>query len=202
MVCRPRDRRICRPEDDRGLEPVASTVELPTLRVGMDGAEHVLVRIAGRWRPSITPLVEDMGRLVIVRAFDASALAGQTAVAMIYEGYDGGSEQGVHVSFLDVLCDSPDGLRTCGSIQIGSLAWALAAEDRGKYPGGASSLRSRPHVEVLLKPSIRFPDRLHRALEISRLTAALDADLVEPVRALGTAVGEWRLDHGTFVRVN
>ncbi|MDB4962594.1 MAG: hypothetical protein JWP01_2593 [Myxococcales bacterium] len=183
------------------VEPVPSTPELPALRVSIDGEEHALVRIAGRWRPSIAPGPQRSGRTRIVRALDATALAHQTAVALIVEDYDGGSEQGVHVSFLDVLCDSPDGLRGCGSIQIGSLAWALAAENRENHPGAATSLQNRPHVEVLLTPTVRFPDRLQLSLEISHLTSTLDEELVSPVRALTHHVGDWRLEHGTFVRV-
>jgi hypothetical protein len=183
------------------VQPVASTPELPALRMRIGDREHGLIRMAGRWRQSIALPDDRWGTPKILRAFDATALAHRPAVALIDEAYDGGSERGAYVTWFDVVCDAPEELRTCGSMAIGSMGWQLDASERHRYPGASSSRQNRPHVEVQLTPTIRFPDRLELTIEISQLTTTLDEDLVAPIQALRNQVGLWRLEDGTFVRV-
>jgi hypothetical protein len=164
---------------------------------------YALVRTDQRWRASVEPIAGEMPT-TFVRVIDTSRVTGGASVGLITEMRDGGSEMGEAVDTLDVLCEDTGALRACGQIQLGYLAWQLAAEQRRKHPKGAQTLLARPHVEVLLEPRVQFPDRL--VLSVVRSTLSTDAekwgaDTLGTLHAVLADAGEWRFVAGKLVRV-
>ena len=164
---------------------------------------YALVRTDKRWRASVEPIAGEMPT-TFDRVIDTTRVTGGSSIGLITERRDGGSEMGEAVDTLDLLCEGKDELRACGQIQLGYLAWQLAAEQRRKHPDGAHTLLARPHVEVLLEPRVQFPDRL--VLSVVRSTLSTDADkwgadTLGTLHALLADAGEWRFVAGKLVRV-
>ncbi len=156
------------------LRPVASPPALPALQVRSDGmiglAHHLLVNVRGRWWLAPEPLVDGRGR-GILRVLDASALGSGAVLLAAAESYDGGSELGGAEKWLHVFCDTGDGPTECARKQIGLFRWALAADERHRYPRGAHDLRARPHIEAELEASVTRDGLLQLSLVYSMLPA-------------------------------
>lgn len=167
---------------------------------------HVAARFHGRWFVSTEPIGLHSSAPTIRRAFDASLLAKQPAIALVVESRDGGSGMGFAVDQLVILCARDEQLRTCGEIEIGHLVWALDGEHRRKYPGAATSLRKRPHVEVELEPKLVAPDMLRLTLKRSSTLAppegAWDRETLATMDALRKSAGLYRIVDDRLVRVN
>lgn len=206
------------------VRPVASPPALPALQVRSDGmiglAHHLLVNVRGRWWLAPEPLADGRGR-GILRVLDASALGSGAVLLAAAESYDGGSELGGAETWLYVFCDTGDGLTECARKQIGLFRWALAADERHRYPRGAYDLRARPHIEAELEASVTRDGLLQLSVVYSMLPAdrsewepeesclAGDADAEEDaeeacnpvsvVQRLINDAGLWRLEAGQFV---
>ncbi|MFN0251399.1 MAG: hypothetical protein ACKV2T_31275 [Kofleriaceae bacterium] len=165
---------------------------------------QVIARINGAWFAT-TENVGVYDSPTILRAFDASLLARRPAIALVVESRDGGSEMGHAIDQLVILCAEIDVLRPCGRIDIGYLAWALAAENRGAYAGGAYSLGKRPHVEVVLEPKLVAPNMLRLTLKRTSSLALpegeWDRETLDELQALRRSVGLYRMDGDQLVRV-
>lgn len=168
---------------------------------------HVIARINGSWFVTTEPLglLYDLSPTVR-RAFDATLLAKRPAIAIVVESYDGGSGMGTAIDQLIVLCAEKDQLQVCGEMQIGRLEWSLDAEHRSKFPDGAFSLRKRPHVEVVLEPTLVAPDMLRLAVTRSSNVASPDGpwshETLATMDALRRSAGHYRLVGGEFVRID
>jgi hypothetical protein len=167
---------------------------------------HVIAKINGLWFVSTEPLGIYENTPTIHRAFDASVLAKQPAIAFVVESRDGGSEMGSAIDQLVILCAANAQLRPCGAIEIGHLEWVLDAEHRREYPGAAFSLRKRPHVEVELEPKLVAPDMLRLTLKRNSTLAppegAWDHETLATMDALRKSVGLYRIVDDELVRVN
>lgn len=178
---------------------------------GIDGmivtgeSTHVVAKLGGRWFVTTEP-IGLYDTLTVTRAFDASLLAKQPAVALVVESRDGGSEMGSAIDQLVILCAANERLRKCGELEIGHLEWALDGEHRRAYPDGASSLRKRPHVEVVLDPTLVAPDMLRLTLTRNSTVALPDGgwprEIIDAMDALRKSAGLYRFVAGTLVRVN
>jgi hypothetical protein len=167
---------------------------------------HVVARIGGQWFVSTEPLGIYENTPTIHRAFDASLLAKQPAIALVVESRDGGSEMGSAIDQLVILCASNEVLRPCGEIEIGHLEWVLGAEHRRAYPGGATSLRKRPHVEVELEPKLVAPDMLRLTVKRNSTLAppegTWDRETLATMDGLRKSAGLYRIVDDRLVRVN
>lgn len=178
---------------------------------GIDGmivageTTHVVAKLGGHWFVTTEPLGL-FDTLAVTRAFDASLLAKQPAIALVVESRDGGSEMGSAIDQLVILCAANERLRTCGEIEIGHLEWALDGEHRRDYPGGATSLRKRPHVEVVLEPTLVAPDMLRLTMTRNSTVALPDGgwprETLEAMDTLRKRAGLYRFTAGALVRVN
>jgi hypothetical protein len=162
----------------------------------IDSAVHLLVHRDDTWRSTIEPIADDGRRVRILRVLDAASLGHGAVIATVIDSYDGGSEMGESWDVLDILCARPDGLAPCGGMQIGQLTWTLAAEDRIKHPGGATSLRNRPHIEVVLEPAIGPLGTL--TLTTTHDTRSrgfdIDSETLQSLAAIRRRAGTWRFD--------
>lgn len=200
------------------VSPVPAPAALAALRVRNDSIfdHYLLVKVRGRWWPVPERLAE--GRSPgILRVLDASALGSGAVFLAVAESYDGGSELGAGETWIHVFCDDGRGLAGCARKQIGLFRWALAAEERRKYPGGAHSLRARPHIEAELEASVTRDGLLQLSLVYSMLPAdrsewepeescladeddtAEACNPVSGVERLINDAGLWRLEGGRFV---
>jgi hypothetical protein len=195
---------------------VAAPAALPAMRVSTDSfGHHLMVKVSGRWWPAPESLAEGR-RPGILRVLDASALGSDAIFLAVAESYDGGSEMGGGETWLHLFCGSAHGPVECGRKQIGLFRWALAAEDRDKYPQGAHSLRARPHIEAELEPSVTRGGLLELSLAYSMLPADRsewepeescaedegEGEACDPVSAIEKLVndaGLWRLADGRLV---
>jgi hypothetical protein len=189
------------------ITKVAAPNGIEALRVEIltddSSSSHALVRTGKRWRAS--ERIGDEMPKTFLRVIDTSRVTGGSSIGLIMETRDGGTEMGEASDSLDLMCEGTDELRACGQIQLGYLSWQLPAEERRKHPNGAHTLRGRPHVEVLLEPQVRFPDRL--VLSVVRSTLSTDAETwgaetLATLHALLADAGEWRFVDGKLVRVN
>jgi hypothetical protein len=204
-----------RPDVLLEVRRVPSPGSLPALRVSTGSSDHhLIVKVNGRWWPAPEPLA--VGRRPgIHRVLDASALGSDALFLAVAESYDGGSEMGGGETWLHLFCDSAGGPVECGRKQIGLFRWALAAEDRARYPQGAHSLRARPHIEAELEPSVTRDGLLELSLSYRMLPAdrsewvddescAEDegeaaCDPVAAIERLINDTGPWRLAGGRLV---
>lgn len=166
---------------------------------------HVIAKLGGSWFVTTDP-IGVFERPTIRRAFDASLLAKQPAIALVVESRDGGSGMGTVIDQLVILCAADAQLRNCGEITIGRLDWVLDGEHRSKYPDGAFSLRKRPHVEVVLEPTLVAPDGLRLTVKRNSTLAppegAWESETLAMMDTLRRSAGVYRLRDGELVRVD
>lgn len=190
------------PVDWAEVEPIPGAEAL----VVTGESTHVVARIDGQWFVTTESIGMFDNTPTVHRAFDATLLAKQPAIALVVESRDGGSEMGIAIDQLVILCAANEHLRKCGEIQIGQLEWTLDAENRRKYPGAAFSLRKRPHVEVELEPKLVAPDmlrlRVSRSTSLSMPSGDWESETVTTMNALKKSAGLYRFVDDKLVRVN
>lgn len=121
------------------------------LRSGSD--YYLLVRRGASWIASPLPVARTDGHEVgPERLLDSRALTDDPSFVLVASSYRGGKQKGELTTRLLVL--AADGLAERAVRDIGLLVWTDDPEESGQAPGGAQSLRARPHLEVLLEPSI------------------------------------------------
>ena len=187
-----------------------------SLRTGDD--YYLLVRRGSEWRASPMPVGRTDGHEVgPERLLDSRSIGEEPTVALVASSYRGGSQQGELTTRLFIL--SSDGLTEQAVKDIGLLVWTIDPDERTALPDGAQSLRGRPHLEVLLEPSITGdgavrldlirehrpePDRSRFEHEPCTPGGAGDVlGLACPVRrldALEKEAGFWRLHDGALVK--
>lgn len=191
------------------IVPVQDAVR-PAVAILVDTNMYIAVRTAAGWRRTAEP-VDQMNKLTAHRLVDTTSLTGATSFGVITSSYSGGSESGTETTTFTVLTPTATGLALSGTLQLGQFTWLLAAEDRRKYPGAATDLEKRPHVEVQLAPRI---DGDTLVLEVARATIAKELagtckrspegdDLNAPCILVDrkAAAGRYKLVGGDFARV-
>jgi hypothetical protein len=190
------------PADEADVEPIP----------GIDGfvvtgeTTQVMARIDGSWFTTTEKLGPFDRPPTIRRGFDASVLVKKPAIALVVESYDGGSMMGTAIDELVILCASNEVLRVCGTMEIGRLEWMLDSEHRRKYRDGAHSLRKRPHIEVLLEPTLVAPGMLRLAVKRNSTLAlpegTWERETLARMDALRRSAGLYRVVDEKLVRVN
>lgn len=186
-----------------------------SLRAGDD--YFIMVRRGSEWIASPLPVARTDGHEVgPERLLDSRALTDGPSFALVASSYRGGSQKGELTTRLLVLSD---GLAERAVRDIGLLVWTIDPEERAAMPAGASSFRGRPHLEVLLEPSItgdgalrldlireHRPEPDRRRFERAPCTPGGDGDLLGlacPVRRLDLVekdAGFWRFDGTALVK--
>jgi hypothetical protein len=186
-----------------------------SLRAGED--YFLLVRRGPSWIASPLPVARTDGHEVgPERLLDGRGLTEEASFLLVSSSYRGGSQQGELTTRLLVLSDV---LAERVVRDIGLLVWTIDPEERGQMPDGAQSLRGRPHLEVLLEPSVtgdgalrldlireHRPETDRARFERDPCKPGGDGDLLGlacPVHRLdlvAKGAGFWRLDGGALVK--
>ncbi len=194
-------------EVDWQVSPIQDAVR-PSLAITIDQQLFVAIRTEAGWVRTKEP-VDEWDRLAGHRVLDTTPLTGKLSFGVITSSYSGGSGSGTETRKLTVLQPTERGLEALASIQVGRFTWILEAEERKRYPKGATDLAARPHVEVQLAPRI---ESAALVLDVQRQTIAKqlrgtctpgeESELDPPciLRELVDMAGTYRLVNGEFVR--
>ena len=195
--------------------PAPEGIRALGLRAGSD--YYLLVRRGSAWITSPLPVARSEGQEGgPERLLDSRALTDDSSFALVSSSYRGGKEQGELATRLLVLAADDLAERTVRD--IGLLVWTMDPEET-EGSDGAPSLRARPHLEVLLEPSItgdgalrldlireHRPEPDRRRFERAPCTAGGDGDLLGlacPVHRLDLIEkdsGFWRFKDGALAR--
>ena len=199
------------------VAPIPAPAGFRALSVQTGDEYFLMVRRGSVWMASRLPVARTDGHAVgPERLLDGRALTDAPSFALVASSYRGGSQQGELTTRLLILSDD---LAERAARDIGLLVWTVDPEEKSAAPEGASSFRSRPHLEVLLEPSITGDGALrldlireHRPepdrsrFERAPCTPGGDGDLLKlacPVHRLDLVerdAGFWRFDGTALVK--
>lgn len=199
------------------VTPIPAPDGFRALSVRTGDEYYLMVRRGTVWTASPLPVARTDGHEVgPERLLDSRALTDAPSFALVASSYKGGAQQGELTTRLLVLSDE---LAERAVRDIGLLVWTLDPEEKGAMPAEASSFRGRPHLEVLLEPSITGdgalrldlirehrpePDRLR--FERAPCKPRGDGDLlglacpVHRLELIEKDAGFWRFDGAALVK--
>jgi len=199
------------------VAPIPAPTGFRALSVRTGDEYFLMVRRGSVWIASPLPVARTDGHEVgPERLLDSRALTDAPSFALVTSSYRGGDQQGELTTRLLLLSDD---LAERAARDIGLLVWTVDPEEKNAPPEGTSSFRSRPHLEVLLEPSItgdgalrldlireHRPEPDRRRFERAPCSSGGEGDLLKlacPVHRLDLVerdAGFWRFDGSALVK--